>query len=159
MSGWNSTFHRPRYLKASACLTELESWRWVVRLIYIPQHYGSHHLSCAQCCPFLITSYQDVLGSRVFVKSTFGAKYNYTALFCLAPIKDLKSRVGSWDFYSKMQQTMSCIFSLTNCSTCSRCVIVFEIVSPLGPGSSTVLRVPMGGDVSTRNMVTVYFVL
>ena len=57
-----------------------------------------------------------------------------------------------------MQQTMSCILSLTNCSTCSRCVVVLEIVSPLGPGSSTVLRVPMGGDVSTRNMVAVYFV-
>ena len=56
-----------------------------------------------------------------------------------------------------VRHAISWIFSLTNWRDHSRLVIWAVCASPFGPGGrSTVLRVLMDGEVSTRNMVTVY---
>jgi hypothetical protein len=51
-------------------------------------------------------------------------------------------------------RTISCILSLTNCKAHSRLVIS---IVPSFPGNSTERSLPIEGEMSTRNIVTVYY--
>ena len=58
----------------------------------------------------------------------------------------------------RQRRTISCILSMTYCKDHSRLVISITSGSlPFVPGISTSRVLPMDGDVSTRNIVTVYW--
>lgn len=88
---------------------------------------------------------------------TVRPKHDNSTLVRFAPTEYLKSISARTPQYWSAQRTISCILNLTNWSAHSKLVISTLLSSPPGPGgNSTVLVAPMEGDMSTRNIVTVY---